>query len=168
MQCGRTRGNTLLRRLNRFIYRLVRGVPFRSERDAVGDAEWLLRKVPSGNAAYYDPSLKTPLQRIAFRPNEYDVDGISFFRETFVSPRSLGYEGRKPPYYVVRLRARQVAAIGLRILPLPDPDQPPGHLVLRELCYKARQTVAEKEAASRLQVALRDIASLAFDPTAAH
>ena len=25
--------------LNRFIYRLVRGVPFRSERDAVGDAE---------------------------------------------------------------------------------------------------------------------------------
>lgn len=154
--------------LNRFIYRLVRGVPFRSERDAVGDAEWLLRKVPSGNADYYDASLKTPLQRIAFRPNKHDVDGISFFREIFVSPRSLGYEGRKPPYYVVRLRARQVAAIGLRILPCPDPDQPPGHLVLPDLCFKAKQTAAEKEAASRLQVALRDIASLAFDPTAAH
>lgn len=155
-------------RLDRFIYRLVRGVPFRSERDPVGDAEWLLRKVPSGNAQYYDPSLQTPLQRIAFRPNTKDVCGISFFREIFVSPRSLGYKGRKPPYYVVRLRARQVAAIGLRILPLPDPDQPPGHLVLPELCFKAKQTVAEKEAASRLQVALRDIASLAFDPTAPH
>lgn len=151
-------------RLDRFIYRLVRGVPFRSERDAVGDAEWLLRKVPSGNAQYYDPSLQTPLQRIAFKPNKDDVDGISFFREMFVSPRRLGYEGRKPPYYVVRLRARQVAAIGLRILPLPDPDQPPGHLVLPGLCFKAKQTAAEKE----LQVALRDIASLAFDPTAAH
>lgn len=154
--------------LDRFIYRLVRGVPFRSERDAVGDAEWLLRKVPSGNAQYYDSSLQTPLQRIAFRPNTGDVGGISFFREIFVSPRRLGYEGRKPPYYVVRLRARQIAEIGLRILPLPDPDQPPGHLVLPELCFKAKQTAAEKETASRLQVALRDIASLAFDPTAAH
>jgi hypothetical protein len=41
-------------------------------------------------------------------------------------------------------------------------------LVLPELCFKAKTTAAEKEAASRLQLALRDIASLAFDPTAAH
>ncbi len=165
---GELKATLSCRNLDRFIYRLVRGVPFRSERDAVGGAEWLLRRVPSGNAQYYDPSLQTPLHRIAFKPNAGDVDGISFFREMFISPRSLGYEGRKPPYYVVRLRSRQVAAIGLRFLPRPDPDQPPGHLVLPDLCFKGKQSAAEKEATSRLQVALRDIASLAFDPTAAH
>jgi hypothetical protein len=150
-------------RLNRSLYRLLHLAPFRTERDPVSPDEWLLRRVPRA-ADYFDPAGKVPLSPLAFASVKQDTDGISLFRELFTSARALSATGRKPPYYVVRIRASDVNALALSLQPSPDAEQPEGHVVIPELCYRPKPTVGQKEAALRLRIALRDLARLAVDP----
>jgi hypothetical protein len=155
---GDTQQNRFFSRLNRFVYRLARGVPFLSESDPLTPNEWLLRRIPN-NADYYKPAEPVPIQRVAFEPNKQDVDGLSFFREMFISPRELGLKtGRKPPYIVARVRLKDIEANNIKIHAAPDSEQPAGHAVAPEITYAARK--ATKEA----QRQLRDCAKLAFDP----
>jgi hypothetical protein len=127
----------------------------------VSGAEWLLRRVPDGNPAYFDPLQPAqPLQRIAFKPSPEDLDGISLFREMFVSPPVLSMTGRKPPYCVVRLRVRDVERIGLKVQPAPDDEQPAGHVVLPGLRHAEKPSSKEKEQSKTYQLLLRDAVHL--------
>jgi hypothetical protein len=155
---GDTQPNRFFSRLNRFVYRAARGVPFRAESDPLTPNEWLLRRIPN-NADYYKPAEPVPIQRVAFEPNKQDVDGLSFFREMFISPRELGLKtGRKPPYVVARIRLKDLQANNIKIRPAPDEEQPRGHVVAPEITYPARKSTKEA------QRQLRDSARLAFDP----
>lgn len=150
-------------RLGRLIYRLLHGEILRRESDPVRPREWLLRRVPSGNPSYFDRSLDVPLQALAFAPSkERDWDGLSFFRESFVSPRDLAmFATRKTPY-VFRLRAQDLIALELTLNPTPNPAQPPGHVSVPELGAEAKRRNKGKVAA--LQADLVPLALLAFDP----
>jgi hypothetical protein len=103
-----------------------------------------------------------PVSEVAFRPTDEDFDGISLFREMFLSPRDLSAIGRKPPYAVTRIRASDVIDIGVSLDVTPDPKQPPGHVSVPEL-----NTASRKEDRKRLlpyQVALAHRCSIAYDP----
>jgi hypothetical protein len=146
--------------LSRFLYRLLHGAPFCTEARAVTPREWLLRRIPS-NTQYYKRELAVPFQRVAFAPHESDTDGLSVFREMFVSPRYLALKtGAKPPYIVARIRACDFTPLKLSLQPSPDPDprEPRGHTVIPELTY------ARRRATKDLQADLSEKAILAYDP----
>jgi len=103
------------------------------QQDSVSPDEYVLRRIPKDKSRY-DPSLNEPVQRIAFEPSKWDVDGISVFREFFVSAAALAEAGtNNNGYCVARLSVSTLIALGLTIVPDPRNDQPPGHAVIPEL-----------------------------------
>lgn len=104
----------------------------KDEHGPVSPDEYILRRV---FVDHFNPALSEPVQRVAFQPNKNDTDGISVFRELFVTPAEIARRGPKGPskYFVVRLLAADIFALGLSILPDPQSDQPPGHAVIQEL-----------------------------------
>ena len=152
-------GRSLYSLINRLLYRLFRGAFYRSESDPILPNEWLLRRVSN---QWYDSSLKSPFNRLAFRPYEHDGDGISLFREMFVSPKDISSSGGKPPYTVVRIRASSIKGLGLKIISTPDPSQPPGHVSLPDLSLSERNNDSIKS--KELQFGLSWVAKIAYDP----
>jgi hypothetical protein len=94
-----------------------------------------LRRIPA-DSEWFNPLLSEPVQRVAFAPHkERDRNGISVFRETFVTAAELAGNGQKGPngYYVVRLMAQDVFALGLSVVPDSQDGQLPGHALIPEL-----------------------------------
>lgn len=152
-------GRSLFSRIDRLLYRFFRGAFYRSESDPISPNEWLLRRVPN---KWYDSSLEAPFERLAFRPNQLDDDGISLFREMFVSPKDISISGRKPPYTVARIRASSIKGLGLEITATPDPSQPPGHVSLPDLSLSERNNDSKKS--KEFQFGLSRSAKIACDP----
>jgi hypothetical protein len=90
---------------------------------------------------YYNPSLPTPMLALAFRPNKQDNDGISLYREFFLTVDRLAGSARKPAefYVVARFRAADLFAMGLSLLPTQEEGDLPGHVVVPELTWAAYQ-----------------------------
>jgi len=153
-------GRSVSSRVNRFFYRLVRGVLFRTEHEPIDPKEWLLRKVPSNS---YDSSLDVPFTRVAFRPRDYDLDGISLFREMFVSPKDISATGMSAPYTVARIRALSMIIASLEIDASPDSSQPPGHASVPKLSIGKMK--CNKPQSKEYQFALAEMAIVAYDPT---
>lgn len=152
-------GRDLGSRLDRFIYRLLCGAPFRRDTDAIDPREWLLRRIPH---AYLDRSASPPVSRAAFRPNSTDTDGISLFREMFLSPKRLSATGKKAPFLVVRLRASDVVGLGLSLDASPDSKQPPGHSHVPELTDAEMKR--DKEQSKTYQFGLQFCCNVAYCP----
>ena len=106
------------------------------ETDAVARDELLLRAVPNVRD-YYDPDRpKGPFTRQAFSPTQNDVDGLSVYREAFVSPSELAHwMPRKGDYYVVGMPSIVFVDQGLTIVPSPR-DGPKGHCTIPELSHE--------------------------------
>jgi hypothetical protein len=69
--------------------------------DVVDPGESILRRIPK-IPDYYNPALPTPILALAFRPNKQDADGISFYREIFLTADQLAGSARKPAnFYVI-------------------------------------------------------------------
>lgn len=103
------------------------------QQDPISPDEYVLRRIPKDKNRY-DPSLNEPVQRIAFEPSKWDIDGISVFRERFVSATDLAKAGtNNNGYCVARLSVSNLFALGLTIVPDPRDDQPPGHALIPEL-----------------------------------
>ncbi len=127
--------------------------------DPVSPDEILLRRVPfvEGNA-YIDLSLPAPVQRAAFQPSTNDEDGLSLFRELFVTPEQIAdlHRGKTAgkECYVVRVRAADLLdpAVGVDLVPNVVDDLP-GHVLIPQL-YKGRLTGEEKRKRKELQVAI--------------
>ena len=152
-------GRSVSSRVNRFFYRLVRGFLFRTECDPIDPKEWLLRRTPSD---YYNSSSDVPFTRVAFRPHRYDVDGISLFREMFVSPKDISATGRSAPYTVARIRALSINDAELKINATPDSRQPPGHSSIPKLSIDEMKS--NKPQSKEYQFALAKLAVVAYDP----
>jgi len=103
------------------------------QQDPISSDEYVLRRIPKDKSRY-DPSLNDPVQRVAFEPSKWDVDGISVFRELFVSAAALAKAGTNDNgYCVARLSVSNLIALGLTIVPDTRNDQPPGHAIIPEL-----------------------------------
>lgn len=133
--------------------------------DPVSLNECVLRRIPAdGNR--FNPSLPEPVQRLAFEPTGKDIDGISVFRELFVSAQQVADAGSRGAIgnYVVRLRVADIVALGLTVIPNPRDDQLPGHALVPELRLGAMK--ADKKTSKEYQRALAKLAGsdIAYSP----
>src|SRR5438876_8365420 len=55
--------------------------------------EIVLRRI---HKDYFDGTLRIPVRPAAFKPTESDQDGLSVYRERFVSPSEVAASGRTP------------------------------------------------------------------------
>ncbi len=104
------------------------------QNDPVSPEEFILRRVPA-NQDFIDESLLLRVQRVAFEPKKkHDINGLSVYRERFVSAERVAAAGRSPAgYYVVRLQAKDYLDLGLTLHPDPKPDELPGHTLIPRL-----------------------------------
>jgi hypothetical protein len=94
----------------------------------------------------------------AFRPTMEDTNGLSVYRDQFISPREVASGGRKPgEYYVVRLPVRALHDLGLTVVGDEQADAPAGHALLPELSLDACQK--DKVRLRAIQVRLAELAS---------
>jgi hypothetical protein len=108
---------------------------------------------------HFDGSLRIPFRPAAFKPTESDRDGLSVFRERFVSPCEVASGGRTPGvYFVVRLAVQDLRRLNLSVLPTPGPL--PGHAVIPELNRPFYEN--EKQRSRDLQLELCRLASQAI------
>ena len=120
--------------------------------------EYVLRAIPNVKD-YYNSSLGEPIQRVVFQPDKRrDLDGLSVFRERFVTATKIAMAlPKRGDYYVVRLSVEDLNAIGLTVIPKPVLGQPPGHALIPELSYEAYR--ADKPRSKDVQRALVRISS---------
>lgn len=126
------------------------------DRDQVEDAESVLRRI---HKIYYNTGAVTPVQPEAFRPTERDVDGLSVFRERFVSAAHVladVAEGKRASYFIARLAVRDLRALNFTVVPAPRMDLA-GHAVIAELNWTSYQK--DKPRLKELQAKLAQLAS---------
>jgi len=130
------------------------------ESDPIGDEEFLLRRFPNLDL-YYDPQATPPVTALAFKPIKQDTDGISLYREIFVTIQDVAAGARTPNWcYIVRLRAKEIRTLGITIEPTPSADGLPGHCSIPELAvqhYEAGR--AEKDKHKDIHLELAKLAS---------
>ncbi len=106
--------------------------------DPIADDEILYRRIPA-STGWYDASRTPPLEAEAFRPNQNDISGISLARQKYTSIAQAA-RGRPGKSYVVAwLRAGDLRAAGIDVLPRPLPDDP-GHAEIPTLTYDQRKS----------------------------
>jgi hypothetical protein len=128
---------------------IIRGWPFYYETAPVFPNEVLLRTVPN-TIGYYTPDSmgKWIVSSLAFEPRSDDVDGISLFREDFVTKEQLArLSGHPHGVRVARVTVKECGSLHLSVNPSPDADEPPGHVVIPEMPFlqKAPQNKAQKQ-----------------------
>ena len=95
--------------------------------------EQLLRRIPN-NPSFIDLTLRDPVQRAAFRPTNEDVDGISVYREMFISAEEIILVGTsRYGYFVARLPVEEILEEGLTIIPDPQTGGLPGHSLIPDI-----------------------------------
>ena len=112
------------------------------EQNPLTDDEFILRRIHKN---HYRPGQTSPILRPAFEPHSQDDDGLSFHRECFISASELAFTGRKRgEYYIARFSVSVLRGPDYRLTidPAPDPDpaEPRGHCVIRELSVHHHQT----------------------------
>jgi hypothetical protein len=126
------------------------------EQAPVDVTENVLRRV---HKDHFDGTLRIPFRPAAFKPTESDQDGLSVYRERFVSPSEVASSGRIPgAYYVVRLAVQDLQRLNLSVVPTPGPLI--GHAVIPELNRAFYQR--EKQRSKDLQLELCRLASRAI------
>jgi hypothetical protein len=125
------------------------------EQDPVDVQENVLRRI---HRDHFDATLPIPIRPAAFKPTESDQDGLSVYRERFVSPAEVAASGRTPgAYYVVRLSVQDLHRLNLTVVPVPGPLR--GHAVIPELNRTFYEK--EKQRSKNLQLQLARLASQA-------
>lgn len=122
--------------------------------------EPILRRV-ANCPGFYDRQKAPPVGRGAFTPNSSDTDGLSFYLERFISPSELVAATKKPleKYLVVRFLARELYALGLTLYPDQQPDDSPGHLLVREITYPIYKDPVRKKKLKEIILQLAQLAS---------
>jgi hypothetical protein len=123
--------------------------------DPIADDELLYRRIPAA-LNLHDPTAEPSLLPDAFRPNQNDLTGLSVYRAKYKSLEAVafGREGKK--YYVAVLRAGDLRAKGIEVVPRPLDDDP-GHAELPSLSYQTRKSdqVVEWKALLAQELCLR-------------
>ena len=93
----------------------------------------VLRLIPKD---WFKAKKPVPFGRIAFEPHTEDVDGISLYRERWVSAIRLDASRPKSGnFYVGRLKVRDIYGQGLTLV--RNVGVLPGHVVIPELSIEA-------------------------------
>lgn len=99
--------------------------------EPIADEEILYRRVPA-STGWYSPESGS-LSDQAFAPHKVrDATGISVSRDKYKSPEHAARGQPGKSYYVVVLRAGDLRAKGIAVVPRPSPDDP-GHAELPDL-----------------------------------
>jgi hypothetical protein len=123
----------------------------------------LLRAIPNVKNYYTSSGMGNwAVNPFAFRPNQQrDPDGISLFREDFVSPLEVAQRNtHKKGVRVVRIKASRVMRLGLD--PTPDPlptSELPGHIVIPKMRWKQFPTTGEAEQIADWEIKLAEHAT---------
>jgi len=99
---------------------------------------------------------------LAFEPRSVDVDGISLFRQDFVTQEVLAkLSGHAHGVRVARVTVNDCRKLHLSVKPSPDPNVPPGHVVIPEMPFikKTPQTKVQKQEVKDLAQKLTQVAS---------
>jgi hypothetical protein len=110
--------------------------------DPIDDEELLYRRVPA-STGWYSP--EAGLSPQAFAPHKtLDATGLSVYRGKYKSVEDVarGRPGRS--YYVAVLRAGDLRAKGIEVVPRPAPGDP-GHAELCQLHSRNRKTAETLE-----------------------
>jgi len=121
-----------------------------SDQDSIAEDEYVLRRIHKQD---YDSNLPIPVQRAAFIPTKADSEGISVYREKYVTAAQVAAAGRAPgSYYVARLSVRSLRALNLTVVPTEGALA--GHAVIPELSRPLyeRQKPRLKETQNELTV----------------
>lgn len=110
--------------------------------EPIEDDEDLYRRIP---LQYFDPRQGREPSPHAFHPGKHDETGISLFRARYISPEEVAQNDRGKQYYVAVLRAGQLRANGLDVVPRPD-EHKAGHAEIPSLTYENRHNDAAEEA----------------------
>ena len=113
-------------------------MPIPDESAPIDDDEILYRRIPAA-LNLYDPNAEPRLLPDAFRPNQNDTTGLSVYRARYraIEDVARGREGKK--YYVAVLRAGDLRAQGIAVVPRPL-EGDPGHAELPGLTYQDRKS----------------------------
>lgn len=104
----------------------------------------------------------------AFEPHKKrDLDGMSFFREDFVTPRQVAEACKHPDgALVARIKVGRLRKLGLTVQPSPDPNELAGHVIVPGLKHEQQRIAAEKRRIADLSRQLAELASkgIAYSP----
>lgn len=86
----------------------------------------------------------TPL---AFKPSpKRDQDGMSFFREDFVTSQAVADASRHPQKArTTRITVVQLSQLELEVKADPDAKELPGHAIVPEMRYRKNQSDQERQ-----------------------
>ena len=108
------------------------------QNDPIEPEEFILRRVPySQNTPYINPESEEPISTGCFTPSKDDTDGISVFREKFVSAKKVAdryMEGKNKQCYIIRIKAEDLEGI-VTIIPSPN-EYLDGHAHIPEIKYQ--------------------------------
>jgi len=113
--------------------------------EPVADDELLYRRVPASTGWYKEGRLSPE----AFDPREGELTGISVYRDKYKSLQEAAKGKSRGGYYVAVLRAGDLRAHGIEVVPRAKPDDP-GHAELPGLTCHNRQTPETLERKSLL------------------
>ena len=115
--------------------------------EPIDDDELLYRRIPLVHFnASNDP--KPALQ--AFKPRRDDTTGLSVSRAKYKSIEQVAQNPRGKQYYVAVLRAGDLRAHGILVVPSPKPPDDLGHAELPGLTYDHRNDDSVEEWKVRL------------------
>jgi hypothetical protein len=140
---------------------LVRGWPRYYETTPIFPREVLLRAIPNA-PGYFKASIgKWAVDPYAFQPNKKrDVDGMSFFREDFTTPKEVANTNRHPARArVAKITVRQLRSLGLDVQCDPDEGQLAGHAIVPGMQFVANLPKEEKRRIADLSLKLAEFAS---------
>lgn len=106
--------------------------------ESVDDDEFLHRKIPA-KLPWYDSTKIPPVSSYAFNPRENDTTGLSLDRAKYRSVEESAEGQSAAGYYVAILRAGDLRAHGMEVVPRPLPENP-GHAEIVGLTYQDRKT----------------------------
>lgn len=117
--------------------------------EAIGEEEVLYRRVPlANNPALYTEETEV-LSPMTYHPHRHrDTAGISLNRAKYTTPEELAGRAAGKRYYIAALKAKDVFALGVTVVPVPL-DGDPGHCEIPEMRADNRKSreVAELELA---------------------
>jgi hypothetical protein len=120
--------------------------------EPIGDDELLYRRIPVSKEWYSS----TGLSPEAFDPRADETTGISVYRGTYTSIEEAARGPSKKGYYVAVLKAGDLRANGIQVVPRPTADDP-GHAELPELTCDNRLeklTLERKDCLATLPVTI--------------
>lgn len=118
------------------------------EHEAISDDEILYRRVPASKPWVQGGEVLPE----AFQPRREDTTGVSVFRKKFRELKDAAVGPSKQGYYVLEMRAGDLRAAGIEIVPRVVDDLP-GHAEIPSLAFqepegqtslKHRQLLAER------------------------